>query len=196
MKLYPTTIICTLILLTASCIKKSELEDKTTNVTEVIKKPVIYNEAFNNNINLQDPSLGYIQILNNALLLDTEQLKKIKKITKEFRKKRSEVNEKQIVELKKERQQQINEVLTDGQILQKKFVDAIVFKIKVDKHDLSHPINIQKKLDITNGEMLKLLEIKSLYQKEKKAQLANNRIAKVIGIEKTKKCRRMNFLKQ
>ena len=185
MKLYSTINIFTLVLLTVSCIKLNETENK-----------IIYNEAFDNNINLNDTSLGYVQILRNALKLNEEQFEKIKKITKDFRKKRSGANEKQVVNLKKERQKQVNQLLNERQILQKRFVDAKIFKIKVGKNDLNHPINIQRKLEITDGEMLKLLDIKGWYQKEKTIQLANIRIDKVVGEEKTKKCRKLNFLKQ
>ena len=183
-----STFLLSLIILLSSCINKEA-------PLETIDRSV-YKETFDNTIDITNTSLGYVQLLQKCLTLDELQFSKIQKIVQDFREKRKDGTEAEILQLKKERTLAIKQILDKTQLSQKLFVDAKVNNLKIGKKNKMHPINIQKKLDISDGQLLKLLEIREFYRKERKISEANIRVTNIIGQEKAKITRHMNFLKQ
>lgn len=139
-------------------------------------KPVEYSESISDF--KIDKSLNYNQVLTRALGLDDAVADKVKKILATYRKNRKKTPDKE-EQLRKNREKKLERILSPTQLKQRKYVNAIYYESIPDYP--GHPANIQRIYKLSDGQVLKLIEIEEIFKEDKNIKLRNERLVLVLG---------------
>ena len=113
-----------------------------------------------------DTKMDYFKELQRLLKLSEEDISKIKTIIIEHRKARKDIAGNELELLVAKREKDLATVLTPTQMAQKSHVDFKYYNANIKSPKAL--LNIQKQLKLSDGQILKYLEVTSKYKKPKK----------------------------
>jgi len=125
-----------------------------------------------------DTKENYNQVLKKALELNEESFAKVRSILASYRKNLKAKPERAEV-LKKNRGKKLDRVLTPIQMKKRKYVNSIYYN-NIPKYP-THPANIKSKYKLSDGQVLKLIEIEGVFAEDKKLKVRKERIETLIG---------------
>jgi len=131
-----------------------------------------------------DNKLNYNQVLKKALELDDPTVAKVKKILVSYRKNVKKRPEREEI-LRKNREKKLSKVFTSAQMKKRKYVNAIYYNTK-PKYP-AHPVNIKKLYSLTDGQVLKLIEVEDIFVVDKNKVERKKRISELIGSQNAEK---------
>lgn len=126
----------------------------------------------------------YFALLSKALNLKAPKRRRLKKILLEFRTKKKGANEQKLKRLVSEREAAYVEILSPIEMEQKKFI-TLKFN-KFQPKNPKHLINLQTSLSLSDAEMLKYIEVITLFKYNRDQNLRDERLTKVLGDAKFK----------
>jgi len=152
---------------------------KSDKATESAYSPV-FNDAIN--IDATPKSMdGYSQLLVRALDLDSIRSQKLTTIIHAFEIKRTGLAKggRRVKILTQEREEELNALLTPTELEQLRFV-----KLRYNNFPLKNPkqvTNIQKTVGMSDGQVLKYIEIVERFKKDGKKPQMNQRLQELLG---------------
>lgn len=135
-----------------------------------------YNDAITSFV--VDKDKNYNQVLTEALGLDENQEKKVKNILTSYRSNRKKKPERE-EKLRSLREKKLAKILSPVQMKQRKFINSLYYG-PIPKYP-THPGNIKSKYALSDGQVLKLIEIEELQKTEKDKVLRKKRLEKILG---------------
>ncbi len=140
-----------------------------------------YNRAFDIDVYPKEPT-RYYSLLTKALALAPERAKKIRPIIIKFRDaKKQKPSPGRLQQLVDIREKEFETVLSPIEIIQKRFVN-----LRFNDMELKHPLqvtNIQKTIGLSDGQVLKYIEIVELYKFNQDEDLLHNRLKGLLDMD-------------
>jgi len=148
--------------------------------TSCQEQEVTTNTVYKNNLKdyVIDKNLNYNQVLRKALELDDGSFAKVRNILASYRKNLKSKPERAEI-LKKNREKKLSNILNPSQLKKRKYVNAVYYNT-VPKYP-THPANVKKQFKLTDGQILKLIEIEEGFSQDKKKKQREERISELMG---------------